>query len=175
MDRKYPFTAYDKYLTLKMGPGLWLVMAYLLMPYTVTIMSVVKKRGDRMELINLVYPHRSSLAISALVSVVVFGLVYAWARRSPVAPPHVRWLWHRGRVFLLAALIVNVLVLFAPVFYQGYFVFTRLFILNLIVSGLMIAYVLTSTRVRDTFADYPEATLEELAEREKAMKAGKSS
>jgi hypothetical protein len=148
-------------------------MAYLLMPYAVTIMSVVKKRGGRMELINLVYPDRTHYVISAAVSVVVFGLVYAWARRSPLAPPHVRWLWHRGRGFLLAALVVNVVVMFVPFLYQDYYEITRIVILNLVVTGLMFFYLLTSERVRDTFADYPEATLEELAEREKANKTGK--
>jgi len=175
MSEKYPFSAYDKYLTLKMSPGLWLIMVYLMMPYVVTIISVVKKRGDRMAIINMVYPDRSSLGISAVVSLVALGLIYAWARRSPVAPPHVRWIWHRGRIFLFSAILVNVLAIVAAFFNQDFYVVTYTIKLNLIVSALICVYLFTSPRVRDTFADYPHATQDELEEHEKELKKGKDS
>jgi hypothetical protein len=52
MQKQYPFNAYDKNLCLKLSPGLWAIIIFLLRPYFIVVFSLVNRK-DKMGLINM--------------------------------------------------------------------------------------------------------------------------
>jgi hypothetical protein len=160
MKQQYPFNAYDRYLCLRLNPGAWVVMAYILRPYMIMTFSLANKQ-DRWGLINLIYQDRLAMALSALAAVPVFFLIYAFVKRKPGVTGFARRVWHKGYLLIMISLLLNILIVFVPtlagktdsVSYAG--------MLQLAITIFMIAYIATSQRVRDTFADYPEKTAED--------------
>lgn len=156
MSNKYPFSAYDKkYLCLNLSAGMWLVVAFLLRPYVIMIMSLANRR-DRMGLIDMVYADRSGMAMGALAAVPVLLLIYAWVKRKPDASDKVRWLWRHGRGLLVAAAGLNIVAVFVPMLLGKASGIGYIGAFQLVLCAAIILYVLGSERVADTFADFPE-------------------
>jgi hypothetical protein len=152
---KYPFSAYNKHLCLDLSIGMWLVLAFLLRPYLIMIMSVVN-RSNRMELINLFYADRSHLALGALAAIPAVLLVIAWNRRRPGAVRIVRALWRRGRELLAASTALNALVVLLPLLTGRSDGIDYVGIVQLGLCAWILVYLYDTERVRDTFADFPE-------------------
>jgi len=157
---EYPLSAYDAHFCLKPGLVLWLVIAFLARAYVVTIVSFTRRAGSRMELIDLVYSHRATLALAALAALPAVACVYAYVRRAPGAQPRDRALWHAGRWLLLASALVNLGVVTIPVA-QHLAQVEGWRLLELVVSAWVLIYLAVSRRVRQTFAEYPETPQED--------------
>lgn len=156
MSSKYPFSAYDKkYLCLNMSTGMWLVLAFLLRPYVIMIMSLANRR-DRMGLINMFYADRFGMVLGALAAVPALLLIYAWFKRKPDAPDRVRWLWRHGRVLLIASIVLNIVIVFVPVLLGKAAGIGYVGALQLALCAGILLYLLRSQRVEDTFADFPQ-------------------
>lgn len=152
---EYPLSAYDGHFCLKPGLLLWLVIAFLARAYVVTLVSFTRRAGSRMELIDLVYSHRATLALAALAALPAVACVYAYVRRRPGAHPRDRALWHAGRWLLLASALVNLAVVAMPVA-QHLAQVEGWRLLEMLVSAWVLIYLAISRRVRQTFAEYPE-------------------
>lgn len=156
MTRVYPFSAYDKFLALKPGPGFWLTLVFVMRPYLIVTISLANP-ADRMAGINMIYGDRSILAVTALASLLAFPLVYALAKRRPNAPSGVRWLWKRGAWFLMVALCTNLLAL-------GWLLYTTFpnaglaHLVQAFIALTLCIYTARSRRMSDTFADFPKKT-----------------
>lgn len=150
---KYPASAYDDDLCLKISLGTWLVILFLLRPYVILALSLANK-ADRTGLVYLFYPAASGLPLAALAALPVVLLLVAWVKRKPGARASVRWIWRHGKAFLLASTLFNMGVALQPLLREenkpgmaGW--------IQLAVCMAVAIYLLTSERVKDTFKDSP--------------------
>ena len=160
MSRLYDFSEYDKYLCLKVNAGLWLVILYLLRPYIVLIGTMKLGRdssgaagieGVR----NILYPDDFSMALAVLATIPALLFMFAWSKRKPDANVFARNLWKNGVNLLAAAAVLNIIVVFVPLV-TG--VVARIHALGWVQIGfaiVIIGYLYSSRRVRDTFGDFP--------------------
>jgi hypothetical protein len=87
-------------------------------------------------------------------------VLVAWLKRIPDTGPFWRWIWHNGRYFLTATLLMQ-FALLASREWQGLrhaFSLTdsqRFVILNLGLDVLVLYYLWRFSVVRDVFADFP--------------------
>ncbi len=155
MAEKYPFSAYDKYLCLKPDVSIWLILAFLLRPYVVVLLSIANRK-DAAGLINLVYSDRIAMILAAIAAIPAIFVVYAFIKRVPDAPDKVRWIWQYGRELLLVASFLNVLVVFLPLLTGFAREISTVGWAQFGISVYIIYYLFTERKVRDTFADFPQ-------------------
>jgi hypothetical protein len=154
MRHDYPPEAYDVNFCLKVSPALWAALAFLCRPYVVMIMSWANRR-NRMQLIEMFYSDRSAFALAALGAIPTLVLIIAYIQRRPSGGPSARWVWHHGRALLLTSALINMAIALWPML-NGSFEMSNLDFAQLFVSVLITYYALTSQRVKDTFADFPD-------------------
>lgn len=157
MSKVYSYKNYDKYLCLKVGFGLWVVMLFLLRPYILLVSSFridgVRGAGG---LKDLVYPDDLSLILGILATIPLMVVIYAWVKREPDASEFIRKVWRHGKPLLIASASMNILAIFIPV-WAGFV--RQVHIISwfqLGLSLLVVLYLYFSVRVKDTFADFPE-------------------
>ncbi len=151
----YPPSAYNDQLHLKIDLFTWAIVAFIMRPIVVFVASITQKKADRFALLNTFYPEPIWAYISVAAAIPAMLLVFAWWKRSPEAPPKVRWLWHRGRSLIAASLILNIVFLALPTWFLGQH-FTAPIIAQIGLCAIALYYVFRSARVRDTFADFPD-------------------
>ena len=170
MSRVYPFTAYDKYMSLKMDSNMWLIMVYFLRPFILKISTIQMGRGgvksDSVRgLKDLVYPNDFGFFLAFIATIPVLILIFAYAKRKPGAADYVRTIWRNGRKLLVAAAVLNVIIIFVP------FLIHLTHSINvygwgqLAVAIGIIVYLYQSKRVTDTFADFPKESDDDLNKR----------
>jgi len=160
MSRLYDFNQYDKYFSLKVNTELWLVILYLLRPYIVLIGTMKLGRGASgavgVEGVrNILYPDNFSIVLAILATIPALLFMYAWSRRKPGAGTLAKKLWKQGANLLGAAAAMNIVIVFVP-WLTG--ALARIHVLGWVQVGfaiLIIGYLYSSRRVRDTFADFP--------------------
>lgn len=155
MQQKYSFDSYDKYLCLKPDATMWMIFMFLLRPYVVLIFSFAN-RGDRMQLVNLLYADRAMMSLGALAGIPAVLLIYAWAKKSPDASDFVRKLWKNGRQLIIAAALLNAILVFVPLLtdsikhlsYYGWGQF--------VISIGIIIWAYKDSYINDCFEDFPK-------------------
>jgi hypothetical protein len=163
MSRVYTFSAYDKYMSLKLDFSMWLIIVYFLRPFMLAISTIQMGRGgvksDSVRgLKDLVYPNDFGFFLAFVAAIPVLILMFSYMKRKPDAAEYVRIIWRNGRGLLVAAAVVNIVIIFGPflthithsvtIFGWGQFV---------VATGIII-YLYSSERVTDTFADFPKET-----------------
>ena len=113
MQKKHPFTSYDKYLCLKLDSTMWLIMLFLLRPYIVLIFSFSNK-ADRMQLVNLMYTDKLMMSMGALAGIPAVLLIYAWAKKEPDASDFVKKLWKNGKELIAISALLNAILVLMP-------------------------------------------------------------
>jgi len=154
MNARYPFSAYDDNLCLRPGLALWAVLAFLLRPYVVVVVSLAN-RVDRMRVIDTFYPDRASMAISALLALPALLLVWAWIKRQRGQGGLAQRVWRHGRALLLGLASLNACAIVVAAVHAG----TRpglAAVAQLAACALIVWYLMRSERVCDTFLDYPK-------------------
>lgn len=152
----YPASAYDDQLVLRPPLGVWVTLAFVLRPIIVLVASVTNK-ADRVGLLNLVYPDRQWAVAHALAALPAIAVAIAYTRRDAKAPAAIRWLWRHGRTLLTTSLAFNVLLLVYPVLTE-HSRFATSALIQSTVCALLAYYLFRSTRVADSFADFPSAS-----------------
>jgi hypothetical protein len=153
--RPYAFSAYDKYLCLKMSIPMWLTVLFLARPFAIMLMSIVNRR-DRMGLVEMFYGDPVAMAIDSFAALPALLVLFALARRQPGASETVRWIWTHGRILLILATALNIFSVFIPFLWESA---TRMHtpeLVKLAASILILVFLFRSPRVRDTFSDFPE-------------------
>jgi len=157
---QYDFSQYDKYLNLKVNAGLWLVVLYLMRPYVVLMVSLMGHRGGTsavgIEGVRyMLYPDDFSLVLALLATLPVLLFFYALSKRRPGASALVRNLWGNGIFLLVTAAVLNIVTVFVPILTGATTRIPRLGWVQVVLACLIIAYLYSSRRARDTFADSP--------------------
>lgn len=156
MARVYDFSAYDRYLALKVSPALWLAVLFLFRPYVILALSLANRR-EPMGLVDLFYADRLPMAVSCLAALPVVLFVLAYLKRSQALDvPWARKIWHRGRGLLAFSAVLNVLVALRPFLADMHHRLNYVGLAQLIIALGVLVYLVRSQRVKDTFADYPD-------------------
>jgi Protein of unknown function (DUF2919) len=161
MSRVYPFSAYDKYVSLKLDSNMWLIIVYFLRPFILKVSTIQMGRGgvksDSVSgLKNLFYPDDFGFFLAFIATIPVLILVFAYAKRKPGASEFVQTLWRNGRNLLVAAAVMNIVVIFIPFLANIAHSINVYGWTQLAVAIAIIAYLYSSKRVTDTFADFPK-------------------
>jgi len=159
--RVYSFEEYDKYLCLKPSRGLWLVVVFLLLPFVILLLTFLfgRRGGDTTilrDIQHLLYPNDLALMLAFLSATPALIFIYAWIRRKPGAPANVKKICRNGAVMLSATAIMNVITVFVPLL-TG--MIHRIHWIGWVQAGLSIViinYLHSSQRVKDTFSDFPK-------------------
>ena len=157
----YSFDEYDKYLCLKPPVELWLIVLYLLLPFVIKPLTFLfARRGGDITILkdiqNVLYPNDLTLMLAFMASIPALIFAYAWTRRKPGASENVKKICRNGAVMLSATAIMNMIVIFVPLL-TG--VLHRIHWSGWVQAGLLfviIGYLHTSQRVKDTFSDFPK-------------------
>ena len=160
MSRVYPFSAYDKYMSLKLDSNMWLIMVYFLRPFILAISTIQMGRGAKSDSVSglkdLVYPNDFGFFLAFIATIPVLILIFAYAKRKPEAADYVKSIWRNGRKRLVATAVLNVIIIFIP------FLIHLTHSINVYGWGQLavgigiIVYLYQSQRVTDTFADFPK-------------------
>ena len=162
MSKVYPFTAYDKHMSLKLDSNMWLIMVYFLRPFIMKISTIQMGRGAKSDSVSglkdLVYPNDFGFFLAFIATMPVLILIFAYAKRKPGASELIQSIWRNGRNLLVVAAAVNIVVIFIP------FVMNLTHSINAYGWGQLgvaigiIFYLYQSKRVTDTFGDFPKET-----------------
>lgn len=160
MSKLYSFSDYDKYMSLKLDFNMWLIIAYFLRPFILKISTIQMGRGTKSDSVSglkdMVYPHDFGFFIAFLATIPVLLLVLAYAKRKPGASSWVRKIWHNGRTLLIAAAVLNIIIIFVPFLMDLTHRINMLGWAQLAIAIYVIYYLYTTQRVKDTFADFPK-------------------
>ena len=161
MSKLYNFSDYDKYLSLKINFELWLIIAYFLRPLILKASTIQMGFGAKSASVSglkdLVYPHDFGFFLAVLATLPVFLVIYAYMKRKPEATEHVRTLWRNSGKLLLLTAVLNIVIVFVPSLVGMAYQINLLGWAQLVIAACILAYLLVSRRVRDTFADFPVA------------------
>jgi len=155
--RKYESWSYDDDFCLKPPFLLKASILYLCRSLLLFGLFVISSTRGQVTGIEKLIPggeHAAALALSGIPALLVF---YALLRRSPSGSGFARWVWQHGRTLLATSAVMEVcaalLFLYSGAAAVGEFGAVRFALLLLDVY--ILAYVLMSVRVRDTFSDFP--------------------
>jgi len=155
MSKVYSYKDYDKYLCLKAGPGLWLVVLYLLHPYILLLSALRSRQREGAGLKNLVYPDDFSLTLAILATIPALCFIYAWIKRNPGGGDTVKYIWRNGAMVLSLTALLNVAIVFVPLLLDFKHNIHIIGWAQIAASVAVILYVQLSPRVKDAFADFP--------------------
>ena len=159
MSRVYPFTAYDKYMSLKLDSNLWFIIVYFVHPFILKVSTIQMGRGGKSDSVsglkNLVYPDDFGFFLAFVATIPVLLLIFAYAKRKPGASERVQSLWRNGRNLLAAAAVLNIIVVFIPFLANITHSITIYGWGQLVLAVAILIYLYSSNRVTDTFADFP--------------------
>jgi hypothetical protein len=160
MSKLYSFSDYDKYMSLKPGLEVWLMIAYFLRPFILKISTIQMGRGAKSGSVSglkdLVYPNDFGFFIAFLATIPVLILVFAYAKRKPGASGLVRKIWHKGRMLLIVTAVLNLIIIFVPFLVDLTYRMNMLGWVQLAIAVYIIFYLYATQRVKDTFADFPK-------------------
>ena len=109
-----------------------------------------------MALINLFYSDSFAMILAIVAAVPAAFVLYAFIRRRPLVTDGIRWMWKRGREFMLGSCVLNMFIVFVPVLLG---ITQRVSLIEWAQLGISIAiatYLYTDQRVKDVFADFPQ-------------------
>ena len=162
MSKIYNFNDYDKYFALRINLELWLIIAWFMRPVILLISTKQMGRGPKSDSVgglkDLVYPDDFGFFLAFVTIIPVVLVIFAYMKRKPDAPDYIRTLWRNCGKLLLLAAALNVVVVFVPFLIDLTYRINLLGWGQLAIAAYIIFYLMTSRRVRDTFADFPADT-----------------
>ncbi len=145
---------FDNFDCLKLAPGIYLILLFVLRAYIVWIMSVTNMR-DHVGIIQWIFPQTSLFYLNLASGALGLFIVLVLSLRRPNAASWVRSSWKKCDVLLIIALIFDLLITLL-----GYFVWQLQSISWLLVHGTLvvgaITYILLSKRFDINLAEFPE-------------------
>lgn len=155
---KYGLDSYDDFLCLR-PPRLLIACVIFLCRGLVMFVLVAASRGALTGFDDLA--ETEALKIGGALAVAPAALVlYALGSRVPSAPAFVRWIWRRGRALVALSALAYVALFVARLGSdpRGWLTGTSLAAKAMAVAELaIVGYVSWSSRVRQTFRDFPSA------------------
>jgi len=151
---KYTVEDFDNYDCLKLSKRFYIVLLYVLRGYIVWLMSVTNMK-DRVGVIQWIYPETSLFILSLISGSVGIFIVLIISLRRPDAHQWVKWAWKNCRIFIVAALLFDLMVNIVSFFYWQLFTLTWL-IAQIIVVFSLIRICFTSERMKLNLNEFPE-------------------
>jgi len=151
----YPLSHYDNQMCLKAPMLLWVTILYLSRAITLPIaMGIGHAAGvDNMAIEKF---HEFWSAYGLIPSLMAALVLITLIRRVPAAPDWMRWVFARGRIFLAAAAISDIALLWTVSIRHGAVENLALWsIVSTALDAAFLAYILASRRVRHVFAEFP--------------------
>ncbi len=152
--KKYTVEDFDNYDCLKLSKRFYIVLLYVLRGYIVWLMSVTNMR-DRIGIIQWIYPETSLFILSLVSGALGLFVVLIISLRRPDAHVWEKWAWKNCRMFLLAALLFDVIANTVGYFYWHLFS-TSWLIAHIIVVFSLIRLCFTSVRMNINLSEFPE-------------------
>jgi hypothetical protein len=156
--RKYGYDCFDKHGCLRPSKGLVVSISFLcralLLPVLIGVASV-KGSSQSMTWVLAGNLHPALMSLLALPALAVLA---ALVGRSPRARPWLRWVWAHGRNLLLLSAVAQAGIVLRDVTTVGLSLDSAEAFLSVSVLVLLaglIAYLLWSRRVRDSFSEFP--------------------
>ena len=156
---RYDPAAYDKNLCLKPSFGLYLTLVFGIKDFLLVILPALasfKSKSTSLDyLANLVQPE---MFIADLIVIVVWLALF---NRNPDSKAVWKNIWSKGRLMLIVAFGIHAAILLVEQLYafNGVSNWQRGLDLKLvyllIINLIFLANLLTSQRIKDTFADWP--------------------
>jgi len=160
MPKKYSISDYDKYVCLKPGFKIWLVIIYFLRPYILFVSTIQMGRGPKNAnvsgLKDAFYPNDFGFFLACIVALPVILLIIAYTKRKPGASEFIKKLWRNGLKLLTSVAVLNIVILFAPEKLGATHHLTMIDKVQLGIAVAIIIFLYRSKRAKDTFADFPE-------------------
>ena len=152
---KYGLECYDKHACLK--PSIFLIVAMVfacreyLLPLVVLLGSM---KGNSFDIDFLLEEHHTLALALELPALLV---IYAMIRRVPAGDRVARWAWKWGRALLALAVFLDIwlVVSFSELSMRHVTDEDLLTLARVVMDALIVGYLALSTRVKDTFADFP--------------------
>jgi lysylphosphatidylglycerol synthetase-like protein (DUF2156 family) len=145
---------FDNFDCLKLAPGIYLVLLFVLRAYIVWVMSVTNMR-DHVGIIQWIFPQTSLFYLNLASGALGLFIVLVLSLRRPNAASWVRSSWKKCDVLLIIALIFDLLITLL-----GYFIWQLQSMSWLLVHGTLvvaaITYILLSKRFAINLAEFPE-------------------
>jgi hypothetical protein len=139
---------------------MWLVILFMARPYALFIISIANRR-DRMGLLETFHGDPAIGFLGAIAAIPALIVVLAWIKRAPGAAPLTRWIWAKGGYLLILAGVLNMTIIILPALTSPTWHINTVVPAEAILCGMIIVYLIRSTRIRDTFADFPETSASE--------------
>ncbi len=160
MPKKYSISDYDKYVCLKPGFKIWLVIVYFLHPYILFLSTIQMGRGQKNASVSwlkdTLYPDDFGFFLACIVALPVISLIIAYIKRKPGASAFIKKLWRNGLKILISVAVLNIVILFVPTKSGATYHITTIYMVQLVIAVIIIIFLYSSKRVKDTFADFPE-------------------
>ncbi|UUO22468.1 DUF2919 domain-containing protein [Colwellia sp. M166] len=146
---------FDNFDCLKLAPGIYLILLFILRAYIIWIMSVTNMR-DHVGIIQWIYPQTALFYLNLVSGVIGLFIVLVLSLRRPTAPAWVRICWQKCKMLLIVALAFDLLI-----GVLGYFIWHLQTISWLLVHCSLVisavSYILKSKRFTINIAEFPEA------------------
>ena len=159
MPKKYSISDYDKYVCLKPGFKIWLVIIYFLRPYILFVSAIQMgfgtKNANVSGLKDAFYPDDFGFFLACIVALPVILVIIAYVKRKPGASEFIQKLWRNGLKLLTSVAVLNIVILFVPGKLGSTYHITMIDKVQLVIAVVIIIFLYSSKRVKDTFADFP--------------------
>lgn len=145
---------FDKFDCVKISKGIWLILAFILRGYVIWAMSVTNMQ-DRVGTIQLIYPDPKLFYLSLASGAVGIFVAFVLALRRPNAANWVKACCRQLRTILIVALLFDVCVNLAGVYWWNLQSFNGLLI-NTVIAIVSTLFLCVSKRVKINLAEFPE-------------------
>lgn len=145
---------FDNFDCLKLAPGIYLILVFILRAYIIWIMSVTNMR-DHVSIIQWIYPQTALFVLNLVSGVIGLFIVVILSLRRPNASTWVRSCWQKCKILLIVALVFDLAVAVL-----GYAIWQLQSISWLVIHSLLVVsavvYILRSKRFRINLTEFPE-------------------
>jgi hypothetical protein len=152
---KYDFMRYNSLHVLRPHALLIVILAYYLKDLLIAIViaaTAIKARGLSPEMRSLLDVSSPKMILSGMP---IMFLIYALLNREPSASDRIRWIWRNGRHFILAAALLNSLLILSET--TPLETLAGKALLGFLFFNITILfYIYRSEQVSDVFASFPD-------------------
>jgi len=153
---KYSFDDYNQYNVLKIPLMLVLTSIYLLKQILIFVLPMISAIPFLVKFAHQHFTIALLLSSFPVIPLLIVMLIRAPKRQSII----IRWIWERGRLFLLSSLVLEITSIILYVVFELN-KFNEISLMFLYIDAVLIVSLLKSQRVRDVFAEYPDKALAE--------------
>lgn len=145
---------FDQFDCLKLAPGIYIILLFILRAYIIWIMSVTNMR-DHVGIIEWVFPQTSLFYLTLVSGVIGLFIVLILSLRRPNAKSWVRICWQQCKILLIVALTFDLIVgIFGFFIWQLQSLSWLMVHTAIVVSAIF--YIVSSEKFAINLAEFPE-------------------